>query len=66
MESGNYTEEELDAIRMVARNAQFYWDFVFVENAEGAHNSALTKDCLDKAETLLNQAMGMFKTTQEG
>ena len=66
VESGNYTEEELDAIRMVARNAQFYWDFVFVENAEGAHNSALTKDCLDKAETLLNQAMGMFKTTQEG
>ena len=65
VESGNYTEEELNAIRAVARDAQFYWDFVFVENSEGAHNSQLTKQCLDKAETLLNQAMGLFKT-QEG
>ncbi len=65
VESGCYTEEELNAIRAVARDAQFYWDFVFVENSEGAHNSQLTKQCLDKAETLLNQAMGLFKT-QEG
>jgi len=65
VESGNYTEEELNAIRAVARDAQFYWDFVFVENSEGAHNSQLTKQCLDKAETLLNQAMGLFKP-QEG
>ncbi len=61
VESGEYTEEELNAIRDVARDAQFYWDFVFVENSEGAHNSALTKQCLDKAEALLNQAMGLFK-----
>ena len=61
IESGNYTEQELDAIRAVARDAQFYWDFVFVENSEGAHNSALDKDCLNKAEALANQAMGMFK-----
>ena len=65
VESGDYTEDELNAIRKVARDAQFYWDFVFVENSEGAHNSQLTKQCLDKAETLLNQAMGLFKT-QEG
>ena len=65
VESGNYTEEELNAIRAVARDAQFYWDFVFVENSEGAHNSQLTKQCLDKAETLLNQAMSLFKP-QEG
>ena len=61
VESGEYTEEELNAIRGLARSAQFYWDFVFVENSEGAHNSALTRQCLDKAETLLNQAMGLFK-----
>ena len=65
VESGRYTEEELNAIREVARDAQFYWDFVFVENSEGAHNSELTKQCLDKAETLINQAMGLFKP-QEG
>ena len=65
VQSGAYTEEELNAIRALARDAQFYWDFVFVENSEGAHNSQLTKLCLDKAETLLNQAMGLFKL-QEG
>ena len=61
VESGEYTEEELNAIRAVARDAQFYWDFVFVENSEGAHNSQLDNECLDKAEALANQAMGMFK-----
>ena len=59
--SGNYTDAELDAIRAVNRDAQFYWDFVFVENSEGAHNSRLTKACLDKAETLITQANGLFK-----
>ena len=65
VESGRYTEEELDAVRALARDAQFYWDFVFVENSEGAHNSALAKECLNKSEALLNQAMGLFKP-QEG
>lgn len=59
--SGNYSEEELDAIRDVVRSAQFYWDFVFVENSEGAHNSALTKQCLDKSESLIEEGMAMFK-----
>ncbi len=61
VESEEYTEEELNAIRAVARDAQFYWDFVFVENSEGAHNSQLDAECLDKAEALANKAMGMFK-----
>ena len=61
VESGEYTEEALNAIRAVARDAQFYWDFVMVENSEGAHNSQLNAECLDKAEALANKAMGMFK-----
>ena len=61
VESDAYTEDELNAIRAVARDAQFYWDFVFAENSEGVHNSTLANECLDKAETLLNQAMGLFK-----
>ena len=61
VESGTYSEEELDAIRALARDAQFYWDFVFVENSEGAHNPSLTSDCLDKAEALTAEAMGLFK-----
>ena len=61
VESGEYTEQDLNAIRAVARDAQFYWDFVMVENSEGAHNSQLNAECLDKAEALANKAMGMFK-----
>lgn len=58
---GEYKDSELEPIRALARDAQFYWDFVFVENAEGAHNPTLTHYCLDKAEELCNQALGMFK-----
>ena len=61
MDSGKYSDAELDAIRAVARDAPFYWDFVFVENSNGAHNSKLTYRCLDKAAELTEQAMGMFK-----
>ena len=50
------TDEQLAEARSLARDAQFYWDFVFVENSEGAHNSALTNDCLDRAEFLCAEA----------
>ena len=43
-------------VRQLAREAQFYWDFVWVENSNGAHNSKLSKYCLDKAEELLADA----------
>ena len=56
VESGNYTDEQLAEVRQLARDAQFYWDFVFVENSEGAHNSTLANDCLDKAEGLCGDA----------
>ena len=58
--SGKYTEEQLDAIRALNRKGQWYWDFVFVENSEGAHNSRLDASCLDKAEALIDKALGMF------
>ena len=56
VESGKYSDEQLDPIRAIARDAQFYWDFVFVENAEGAHNPSLTYQCLDKADALCGEA----------
>ena len=59
--AGTYTEEELEAIRQLNRKGQFYWDFVFVENSEGAHNSRLTHECLDKAEALIDEALTLFK-----
>ena len=61
VESGEYTDADLARVRALARNAQFYWDFVFVENAEGAHNPTLTYECLDKAEELCNQALNLLK-----
>lgn len=61
VESGNYTETQLDEIRAIARDAQFYWDFVFVENSEGAHNPTLTEQCLDKAEELTNSAIALLR-----
>ena len=61
VEGGEYSEDELNAIRALNRDAQFYWDFVFVENSEGAHNSKLTHACLDKAEALIAQANDLFK-----
>lgn len=60
VESGNYTDAQLDQIRDLARSAQFYWDFVYVENSEGAHNSTLDNRCLDKAEDLANQALALL------
>lgn len=58
--SGSHSEEELAAIRKLNRDAQFYWDFVFVENSNGAHNSALSRDCLTKAEALAKEAMALL------
>ncbi len=60
VESGTYDEARLEEIRSLARDAQFYWDFVFVENAEGAHNPKLTNYCLDRAEALCKAAMALF------
>ena len=60
VEAGNMTEEQLDEIRMLHRNGQWYWDFVFVENSEGAHNSQLSRNCLDKSEELIDQALALL------
>ena len=60
VEAGELSDAELEAVRSLARDAQFYWDFVFVENAEGVHNVKLTDYCLDKAAELCNQALAYF------
>ncbi len=61
VESGAYTDEQLEELRLLARNAQFYWDFVFVENSNGAHNPTMARYCLDKAEKLCQQALELLK-----
>ena len=59
--SGDYTEEELDEIRDLYRSAQWFFDFDYVENSEGAHNSTLANRCLDLADGYIEQAAALFK-----
>ena len=59
---GEYSEEELDEIRKLHRTAQWFLDYDYVENSEGAHNSTLAKKCLDTAEAVIDEAMEKFKS----
>ena len=57
---GTMSEEQLDEIRQLYRNAQWYWDYCYVENSEGAHNSRLARECLDTSDGIIDEAMGKF------
>ena len=59
---GGYSDEELDTLRGLHRTAQWWFDYDYVENSEGAHNSTLAKRCLDTAEDTIDEAMGLFKS----
>ena len=58
---GKIADDKLDEVRLTLRNAQWYWDFVFVENSNGVHNPTLTKHCLDQAEELMGQAAQLMQ-----
>ena len=57
---GQMTEEELNAVRKLHREAQWYFDFCYVENSEGAHNSELATYCLDTSEEKINEGMALL------
>lgn len=61
VEAGNQSEEVLDQARDLHRKAQFKWDFVFVENGEGFHHSALAHKNLDEAKILAEKGISLFK-----
>lgn len=54
---GSMTEEELDEVRQLHREAQWFWDYCYVENSEGAHNSELANRCLDTSAEKIAEAM---------
>ena len=58
--SGEYTEEELNEIRTLYRHAQWFFDYQYVENSEGAHNSKLANSCLDTAAAKIEEGMKLF------
>ncbi len=57
---GTMTEDALNEVRALHRSAQWFFDFCYVENAEGAHNSELAFYCLDKADGLIDEAMKLL------
>ncbi|MDR0499654.1 MAG: ammonia-forming cytochrome c nitrite reductase subunit c552 [Coriobacteriales bacterium] len=52
--------EDVAEVSALDREAQFYWEFVMVENSEGAHNPTLSNSCLDRAARLADQALGLL------
>ena len=46
--------------RKLYREAQWFFDFCYVENAEGAHNSDLAFHCLDVAEQKIQEGMALL------
>lgn len=59
-QSGRMTASELDEIRELYRKAQWFFDYCYVENSEGAHNSDLAMRCLSTAEQLIKQGMALL------
>ena len=62
---GEMSEEELDEVRKIYREAQWYFDFCYVENSEGAHNSELAFHCLDTADEKIEEGMALLGATAE-
>ena len=58
--AGTLGDDTLDPIRKLHREAQWFFDFCYVENAEGAHNSDLAFSCLDKSEALITEGMALL------
>ena len=57
---GKKSESDLDALRKLHREAQWYFDYCYVENSEGAHNSELSMRCLDTSEAKIDEGMAML------
>ena len=59
-QAGTMSEEQLDEVRELYRKAQWFFDFCYVENADGAHNSDLATRCLYTSEQLIKQGMTLL------
>ena len=59
-QNGTLSEEGLDEVRELYRKAQWFFDYCYVENSEGAHNSELSSRCLGTAEELISQGMSIL------
>ena len=62
---GKMSEEELNGVRKLHREAQWFFDFCYVENSEGAHNSKLSTRCLDTADEKITEALRILNGEPE-
>ena len=60
-EANGKSEAQIVEARKLHREAQWYWDFVFVENSEGFHNNAKSHEMLDLSKTLTEKALTVLK-----
>lgn len=60
VESGQLAGDKLAQLQKLHRDSQFYWDFVMVENSEGAHNNALSTETLNKSEAAVDEALALL------
>lgn len=57
---GSLSEENLIRCQEIHREAQFYWDFVFVENGEGFHNHKKQEGYLVHADELITEGIALL------
>ena len=60
VEKGELSETALDEVRQLYRDAQWFFDYCYVENSEGAHNSELSFRCLDTSESIIEEALALL------
>lgn len=58
--AGTISGDTLAQAQKLHREAQFYWDFVMVENSEGAHNPDLANRTLDMAEAAVDEGLALL------
>ena len=66
---GTLSEENLSRLQWIQRAACYYWNLASAENSEGAHNPELSRECMAKAEALLDEGdrlLGVTSTAQAG
>ena len=63
---GAKTEAEMEVLRKLYREAQWFFDFCYVENSEGAHNSQLSFHCLELSQEKIDEGMALLTAEPEG
>ncbi len=61
VENVNYSDDAFRELREIHREAQFYFDYVFVENSEGFHNPTKARENLQHAKDLIEKGMELLE-----